>query len=296
MSFAKKLIAAGSIFAMAAALAPTAFAATGVTITGYSTSNPSFSLCLYGPNGTQSSAQIVSGSGTSINASLPVQPLPNGSTYNLFVQNASGSCTNGTIAGAIVSFIVYPGHMTTVPVSFTSNLLAANGTPVVVNQAPYYSSNNGNTTINLCLGSTTPVTVEFTDAENDNLTGNVSNTPISSSYISGNGKVTYTVYPTSNNTASLGTSTTQTFSVTEQSGQVPTTLTGTATINFVTVNCGGGNVVPGTVVSSSSSSSTSSSSSVAATASSVAAASSVATTTVPAASGPKGESLRTGGF
>jgi hypothetical protein len=123
---------------------PSVSAATGVTVQGYSNSNPSYSLCLFGPGQTSANATVIASGSTSGNltANLPVQPLPNGSTYSIYVQNASNSCVNGTIAGSVSTFVVYPNHVTNVVATGNAPTIIFTGT--VNNQSPYY---NGSSTI-----------------------------------------------------------------------------------------------------------------------------------------------------
>jgi hypothetical protein len=307
MSIYKQIFATASIFAIAASalVSPVASAAEGVTITGYSNSNPSYSLCIYGPGQTSANATLIS-SGTSssnINANLPVAPLPNGSTYNIFVQNASNSCTNGSIAGVQVPFTVFPRHMTTVPVTFsgTPAVLAANGASSIVNQSPYLSSNSGNTTINLCLGKTDSVTLTFTDPDNDNLQQAAAplNLPSGMTYASNTsgGTITYTLYPSSNNVSVLGTiAGTATFSVQEQANSYQTAVGAakTADITFnVSNTCSNTST---TVVSSSSMMSSSSSAAAVATPVASSSAKAVVSVEAPEMNSGKGTStVRTGG-
>jgi hypothetical protein len=306
MSILKKLIATAGVFALASASLVSASAATGVTITGYSNSNPSYSLCLFGPGQTSANAVVVSSgnSSNSFSAGLPIQPLPNGSTYSLFVQNASNSCTNGSLVGAVSTFQVFPNHMTNVAATAGTVANSYTFAGTVVNQAPYYSSNNGNQSVNICLGSTSAVTVEFTDPDGDALLGATSNGTFSTSYTNTAGKVTYTVYPNASNSATLGNTQTQTFTATEQTNTTPTPLNaGSVSISFVTVNCGSNGNNGNFVTSSSSSMSSMSSSSVSSTvatpvASTVAASSKAPTTEVaaaPMADSAKGSTVRTGG-
>ena len=188
--------------------APKASAATGVTITGYSNSNPAYSLCLYGAGQSSANATVVSSGSSSnnISASLPVQPLPKGSTYTLLVIDATNSCYGNKI-GREINFISYPNHISEIKVSYDSRGGLSKLSSEINNQSPYITSNGGNTVINFCLGKTDPVNIELTDPDGDNLEFSV--TPYlydGLSYTSSQsaGKLIYTIYPSLSNVRTTG--------------------------------------------------------------------------------------------
>jgi hypothetical protein len=318
MSIYKQIFATASIFAIAASalISPAVSAAnpgqTGIEITGYSNSNPNYSLCLYasGLSQTRSNAVVVATSASNtVNANVNLAPNANGSIYTLFLQNANNNCTNGSQAGGDVTFTVYPNHTTTVPVTVSGTplvLTASTTAGQVVNTQPTRISASQ---INLCVSKTDAVKFEITDADNDFLqVGANPSLPSGMTYTTDTGtrgKLTYTLYPSQGNVSQTGTiSGTFTLTAAEQPDSVRATAGDSVpfTVSFnVSTSCtnsGTGSTV--TVSSSSMSSSSmmmSSSSMAAPVASAVAVASSkAATVEIDAPSTGKGSAtVRTGG-
>ena len=320
MSIYKQIFATASIFAIAASalIAPVgALAAnpgqTGIEITGYSNSNPNYSLCLFasGLSQTRSNGVVIATSASNtINANVTLNPNQTGSIYTLFLQNANNSCTAGTQAGGDVTFTVYPNHTTTVPVTVSGTplvLTAAANAGTVVNTQPTRTSASQ---LNLCVSKTDSVQFVITDSDNDFLqVGATPTLPSGMTYTvdSGTrGRLTYTLYPSQSNVSQTGTiSGTFTLTAAEQPDSVSNTA-GTSVgfpVSFnVSQTCTNSTTTGGvtTTLSSSSSSMSSSSSSMAApvasAATAVASSSMKATVEIDAPSMGKGSNtVRTGG-
>lgn len=180
------------------------------SITGYNNSNPNYSLCIYGSAQTPSQGNVIATtSSSSFYANLPSIPLPNGSTYNLFIQNAVNSCTSGTQLGGNVSFVVYPNHLTTVPVSFsTISGLTSTNSYTISNDSPVLFPNSSISTVSICMGNTSSFQITYNDQNGDSLQ-QASNAvlPQGMTYSTSalTSSLTYTFYPSSSSVATVGT-------------------------------------------------------------------------------------------
>jgi hypothetical protein len=301
MSFAKKLIAAGSIFVMAAALAPavTGSAAT-VSISGNALPS-NIKLCAQdvGTSGTQR---------TDITNGATLSGSVNGIEYKLFtttLNNCTGSNTSDYNA-VTNNFSVLTNHTTTL--NFAAPAAPATSPYVLTatydNNAPRY---NGDTTFSVCQGDSRYINVLVTDADADVLngtySGNGNNAFVTVTYPQ-NGQVNFQIEPKSAFYNTQNTTAADITLSTTQSNLNTTALTNSVfgansavqtVISLRTVSCPNG--IPSSSSSSKSSSSMSSSSmSSEAAKSSVATSSSAKAGTMNDNSDPKGMTQRTGGF
>jgi hypothetical protein len=241
---------------------------TGITLSGY-TSAQNYSLCLV--SASNGSVQLVAGQSTTQNQTVALSTPIVGSpqTYTLSLRNGTDSC-NGTVLANSATFTVYANHNTNLAVSNSYTAASTNAagattnasgtlsaTATIYNQKAYITSNGGNASINFGLNSTATQTVVFTDPDGDNLVEAASPTVPTGFSVSGaatsNGTYTYTIYPNSTATNTLGASGSFRFSVKEQATALPTPEVTDTLVNYSVSQTGTVN----TTISSSSMSSSS---------------------------------------
>lgn len=307
MSIYTKIFATASIFAIAAsALITPAVSAgtTGITISGY-TAAQNYSLCL--TSASNGSVQLVAGQNANQSQTISLSQTPTVGaplTYTLSLRTGTDSCNGNVLSTSTTPIVVYANHNTNVTIVNTASAITSVvATPY--NQKAYVTSNGGNASINFCLNKIDSQTVVFTDPDGDNLieaaTATVPTGFSASGAATANGTYTYTIYPNSTATNTLGASGSFTFSVKEQATAIDTPVTAATVVNYsVSNSCASIQpvVASSSVMASSSMAASSTASSTSTAASAVAATSSkaAATVEVDAPSVGKGSAtVRTGG-